>query len=292
MNILLLILLALIYTFQSLFAKMYSDRYIGEERFSSPVFSVIYGFVIAFCTLAINGFSYHPSLFTLLMGIGNGLVIFLYNLALIEGSRRGPYSLVMICNLSGGLLMPLFALSICGMETLSILSIVGVCLMLVAFVLLNLKDGQQQKPKKSFYFWILFLAIVNGSFSVFLSLQTNLMAGEERSEMLVTTFAFGGLFSLLYLLLTARKKFISTFRTSWKAFLCALGSCVAATAAANLVMYLYSVMSNTVVNATNQGGILVFSVLVSLLFFKERMNWKQVVGAVVAVVAVILLNVK
>lgn len=290
LNVAFLLGLALIYTFQSLFAKLFSDRYTGEAKFSSPVFSVIYGLVIGLATLAINGFVYRPSVLTLTMGLLNSVIIFLYNLALIESSRRGPYSFVMICNLSGGLLMPLFALSILRIETLSLVRGIGVVLMLCSFVLLNLKGEKQEKPGKGFFFWVLLLSVVNGTFSVLLSLQTHYMAGAERSEMLVTTFLFGGVISLVYLVLIARKKTVAVFRMSWKSLLFALGSCVAATAAANLVMYLYSIMSDTVVNATNQGGILVFSVLVSMIFFRERMNWKQVIGAVVSLVAVILLN--
>ena len=290
LNVALLLGLALIYTFQSLFAKLFSDRYSGEERFSSPVFSVIYGLVIGLATLAINGFLYRPSTLTLIMGLLNGVIVFVYNLALIESSRRGPYSFVMICNLSGGLLMPLFALSILRIETLSLVRGIGVALMLCAFVLLNLKGEKQEKPQKGFYFWVILLCVVNGTFSVLLSLQTHYMSGAERSEMLVTTFLFSGIISAVYLAGIARKKTVAAFRMSWKALLFALGSCIAATAAANFVMYMYSIMSDTVVNATNQGGILVFSVLVSMILFRERMNWKQIVGSVVALVAVILLN--
>ncbi len=290
LNIALLLGLALIYTFQSLFAKLFSDQYTGEERFSSPVFSVIYGFVIGVATLAMNGFAYRPSMLTLMLGLLNGIIVFVYNLALIEGSRKGPYSFVMICNLSGSLLLPLFVLSILKIETLSLVRGVGVVLMLAAFVLLNLKGEKQEKPKRGFYFWVILLCLVNGTFSVLLSLQTHYMGGAERSEMLVTTFLFAGMISAVYLAAVSRKKFIASFRMKPKALLCAVAACAAATAAANLVMYLYSVMSDTVVNATNQGGILVFSVLVSLILFKEKMNWKQIVGSFVAVVAVVLLN--
>ncbi len=291
LNIALLLILALIYTFQSLFAKLFSDQYTGEAKFSSPVFSVIYGFVVGFLTLAMNGFVYSPSLLTLLLGLANGVVLFLYNLALIEGSRRGPYSFLMICNLSGGLLMPLFVLGIMGIEGITWVRGIGVILMLAAFVLLNLKK-ESQKAKKSFYLWILLLFTVNGLYSVFLSLQARYMNGGERGEMLATTFLFGGIISAVYLLITAKKKFVSTFRMKPKAWIFAVSSCVAATVAANLVMYMYSTaLPVTVINASLMGGILVFSVLVSLMLFKEKMNWKQVVGALIAVFSVVLLNV-
>ena len=291
LNIALLLILALIYTFQSLFAKLFSNQYTGEARFSSPVFSVIYGLFIGLLTLAMNGFSYEPSLWTFLFGLGNAVVLFLYNLALIEGSRRGPYSFLIICALSGAILVPMAFFGILGTEWITLIRGVGVLVMLVAFVLLNLKK-ESQKAKKSFYLWILLLFFVNGFYSVFLSLQARTMGGAERSEMLTTTFLFSGIISAVYLLCSSRKKFFSTFRMKPKAWIFALCSCIAATGAANLVLYMYSTdLTDTVINATHQGGILVFSVLVSMILFKEKMNWKQIVGSLIAVLAVVLLNV-
>ncbi len=290
LNIALLLGLALIYTFQSLFAKLFSDHYTGQAKFSSPVFSVIYGSTVGLLNLIMNGFSYQPSLPTLLFGLGNAVALFLFNLALIEGSRRGPYSFLMICNLSGAILVPLIFFGVLGYDSISWIQGVGVLMMLGAFVLLNLKK-ETQKAKKSFYLWILLLFTVNGSYSVFLSLQARVLNGSERSEMLVTTFLFSGIISAIYLLTQSRKNFVSTFRMNPKALILALSSCVCATGAANLVLYLYSTeLSDTVINATHQGGILVFSVVVSMIFFKEKLNWKQMVGALVAVGAVVLLN--
>lgn len=290
LDIALLLGLAFIYTFQSLFAKLFSDQYTGEAKFSSPVFSVIYGATIGLLNLIMSGFVYQPSLATFLLGLGNAVVLFLFNWGLIEGSRRGPYSFLMICTLSGAILVPLFFFRILGLEHISWIQAIGVIMMLGAFVLLNLKK-ESQKAKKSFYLWILLLFFVNGFYSVFLSLQTRIMNGAERSEMLVTTFLFSGVISAIYLLSQSRKKFISTFRMKPKALIFALSSCVCATGAANLVLYLYSTdLSNTVINATHQGGILVFSVIMSMILFKEKLNWKQMVGALVAVAAVVLLN--
>lgn len=289
LDILLLLFLALLYTFQSLFAKMYSDRYTGEAKFSSPVFSVVYGFVVALITLAINGFSYHPSPATFWMGFANGLILLIYNVALIEGSRRGSYSYLMICNMTGGLVLPMVVFSIAGFEQLTPLCWVGFALTLLSFVLLNLKKGED-KPKKYFYVLILLLALVNGTYGTLLSVQSRLMSGGERAEMLVTTFLFGGIFSVLYLLFISRRRFVSTFRMPAKAWMFALGSCVSAMAAANLLMLFYSYMSVTVVNATHQCGILVLSAVESALLFKERLRPLQIAGIATCLAATILLN--
>ncbi|MBO5221345.1 MAG: EamA family transporter [Clostridia bacterium] len=301
-----LVITAAVLTLQSLFAKLYSNHYTGEDKFSSPVFSVFYGFIVAIITLISAGFSYAPSKLTVVLGLMNGIFLFVYNSALIEGSRRGPYSFVMICNLFGGVLVPMFVMMFMPRlvelfaskesslwftpQNLTILQGIALVLVLVAFVLLNLTGKTQQKPKRSYYLWILLLGLVNGGYSTVLALQSALRP-DDKSEVLVTTFAFGGLFSLIYLLLISKKKFVSTFRMSGKAWFFALGACGIATLAVNLLTYVLSLFDNAaIVNATSNGCILIFSALSSFLLFKEKMNFKQLIGAALCVGAIILLN--
>ena len=303
---LVLISTAAVLTLQSLFAKLYSNQYTGEDRFSSPVFSVLYGFSVALITLAMSGFSYAPSRFTLVVGIMNGAFLFVYNYALIEGSRRGSYSFVMICNLFGGVLIPMFVMMFMpravellagtgsslwfSPQNFTVLQGVALIVVLFAFVLLNLKGKHQEKPKRFYYLWSLILGLVSGGYNTVLALQSTLRP-DDQSEVLVTTFTCGGLFSLIYLLLICKKKTLSTFRMSGKAWFFAIGACAIATLAANMLTYVLSLFDNAaIVNATSNGCILIFSALSSYLLFKERMNWKQLIGAALCVGAIVLLN--
>lgn len=301
-----LLITAAVLTLQSLFAKLYSNHYTGEDRFSSPVFSVLYGFSVALITLITSGFAYSPSKLTLLLGIMNGVFLFVYNYALIEGSRRGPYSFVMICNLFGGVLVPMFVMMFMPRlvelfagtqsslwftpQNLTILQGVALVVVLIAFVLLNLKEKTQERPRKFYYLWALILGTVNGGYSTVLALQS-VLRPDDKSEVLVTTFLFGGFFSLIYLLLIGKKKTLSAFRMPGKALLFAVGACAIAALAANLLTYVLSLFDNAaIVNATSNGCILIFSALSSFLLFKERMNWKQLLGAALCVGAIVLLN--
>ena len=287
---LLLILVTVIFTLQSLFAKMYSDHHTGQSCFSSPVFSVIYGFFCAIATVAMNGFVYQPSVETLLLGLVNGVVVFFYNFSLIESSRRGPYSFLMICNLFGGLLVPMFVSLVFYDQKLSVFQWIGVGVMLVAFVLLNLKGENQEKPKRFFYFWSILLGVVNGLYGSILNVQSELFSGGERSEMVTTTFFSLGVLSLGYLALISRKQFFSAFKVGKKSLLFALGACASATAAANLLLYLLSQMNPTVIYVTDLGGVLALSVLASVILFKDRMNRFQIVGTVLCLFAIAIMN--
>ena len=305
-NYLLVLVVAFIFTLQSLFAKLYSDNYTGEARLSSPVFSVLYGFIPALITIASAGFIFSPSRLTVVLGLCNGVFLFVYNYALIEASRRGPFSFVMICNLFGGVLTLLFVMmffpriieALLGRDSslwfvpqdLKGHQVFALGVVLIAFVLLNLKEETQEKPKKGFYFLSVLLGLVNGGYGCVLALQAALRPS-DNAEVLVITFAFGGLLSFGFLFAVSRKKVFSSFKMPPKAWLFAVGACFVATLAANLLTYILKLFENSaIVNATNNGAILIFSALSSLILFKEKMNWKQFVGAGLCVVSIVLLN--
>ena len=68
------------YTFQGLFGKLYASAYTGEESDATPVFSCLYGVIVGVSVLAAAlGFRFTPSLPTVLLGVANGLALFLYN---------------------------------------------------------------------------------------------------------------------------------------------------------------------------------------------------------------------
>lgn len=305
-NYLFLPLVSLILTLQSLFSKLYSNKYTGEVSFSSPVYSVLYGFSVALITLAVSGFSYQPSLLTLVLGTVNGFAMFVYNYSLIEGGRRGPFSFVMICNLFGGVLIPLFVMMLMpravelfagkssslwfSPQDLTLLQYCAMLVALVAFVFLNKGNDASQKPGKGYYFWSILLGLANGLYCVVLALQAALRP-DDRSEILVTTFFVGGLVSLVYLLGISRKRFFSAFRMPPLAWVFALCACLIATLASNLLTYVLSLFDNSaVVNATNNGLILIFTAISSVLLFREKMGRMKILGAVLCVISIILLN--
>ena len=157
--------------------------------------------------------------------------------------------------------------------------------------MLNLKGENQEKPKKHYYLWSIVLGLVNGGYSTVLALQATLRP-DDSSEVLVTTFFFGGTLSLLYLLLISKKRIGTAFKMPGKAWFFALGACVVATLAANLLTLVLKLFDNSaIVNATSNGGILIFSALSSLILFKEKMNWKQLIGAGLCVFSIVLLNI-
>ena len=140
-----------IYTCQSFAASRFPVYYPGKPERSSPVFSVIYGLsvtVITFAIALVTGASLHFSWQTLLMGLVNGIVLALYNLLLLRTSSMGPYSIVMLFLLAGGICFPMFYNLLRGVA-LPLPSWIGIGVMLAAFLLINLPGRGGAKIRNS-----------------------------------------------------------------------------------------------------------------------------------------------
>lgn len=84
---LLIAMMIVLYACQTLFCRLYNQRYPGEESTSPFVYNVIYGVFVSIVTFAVGKGRFAPSTATVLLGLLNGAVLFGYNLSL---SRRRP----------------------------------------------------------------------------------------------------------------------------------------------------------------------------------------------------------
>ena len=68
-------------------------------------------------------------------------------------------------------------------------------------------------------------------------------------------------------------------------------TCLSATAAANLLLYILTLMESSILYTIDSGAVLVLSIIYSLVLFKEKPTWEQVVGMVIAVASIVLINI-
>lgn len=289
---LLLACLILLYTFQSLFTKLFSLNYAGKDKgISTSVFSVCYGGFIGLATFAINGFSYTFAWPTLAMGLCNALVLWLYNTSLIQAGNRGSYAFLMICNLFGGIIVPMVIGLLFMGETLSVLQLCAIGLMLVAFVVMNARGISFKGASGAYYLWCALLFLANGSYATFMNLHESTMGQSFNGEMIVTVFlGMAVIVVLSHVLRGNGKPLAEGFRMGKRAALFALGSACVATLAANLCLYLLGQVQASVLFTIDNGGVLVMSALFSCLFFKEKLRWEQIVGIVLAVISIAMIQ--
>ena len=282
-----LLVMALLYSFQSLFCRMYTNARDGE---GATQFSVVYSAFAGICTLAVNGFSYAPSRITVLLGLINALMLLTYNVSMVKCGTLGSYAFMMICVLSGGILVPMIYDALYLNFTFSALQIAAVLLIIAAFVVMNL-DGIREKKNLKFLMWCAILFVVNGLYGVFMNLQQTLMNFTQRDEMIITTFLGMGIMTAIFELIFHGKRFIGGFRMEKRAVVPMVLSSISATFAVNMLMWVMKSANITVLSVVNNGGVLVFSAIFAFTVFKEKMERNTLIGILMACASIVMLSV-
>lgn len=283
----LLLVLVMLYSWQSLFCRLYTNARNSEGAIQ---FSVFYAAFAGICTLAVNGFSFSPSKITILLGLINAVMILVYNIAMVKCGTLGSYAFMMICVLAGGIVVPMIYDALYLGYVFSPLQIAAVVLMLVAFVVMNL-DGVTAKKNLRYLMWCAILFIVNGFYGVFMNLQQTLMNFTQRSEMIIVTFLGMAVLTSAFELIFARKSFLAGFRMDKKAAGAMVISSICATLAVNLLMVLMKSINITVLSVIDNGGVLVVSAIYAFTLFKEKLEKHTVIGILAACASIIMLSI-
>lgn len=280
----------LCYTGQNFFNKLYAIRYTGPSTAATPVFSAIYGLLTGFATWAYNGFRFQPGAATLALGLLCGGMLFLFNLSLINASRSGPYAFQSIMMLFGNTLLPLLFSVLWWGDRLTALQITGIVVMLLSFVIFNLKGLHFAGLKKGYFLWVGLLFLSNGCYGILMDSQQRVMGKTQRSEMIITTFLISALISLIYLALTQGKQAPKAFRMGGKNWACALCSSICAALAINLLMLALRLVPASILFTVNNGGVLILCALLGTLVFHEKLEKNMVAGLAVAVLSLAILG--
>lgn len=285
-------LMVVLYSLQSLFTRLYSKYYKGSDASAAvPVFSLCYGLIIALCSWVSAGFGFAPSPATWLFGALNAVILMVYNLSMIQGGRAGSYSALMLCSLSGGILVPLISGWLFLDEKLSALQLGAVALMLVSIALLNSKDFSLKGTSGRFLGWCALLFFSNGLYGVVLALQARRLDGAERSEMLVILFALSALLSLVGELVTGKgRRLFQGFVMGFRSLLSLLLCCASAFVAASLALRLLTLVPSGLLYTVDNGGVLVLSFFYAVLLFHEKPQKRETAGIALAVVSIILIS--
>lgn len=280
----------LCYTGQNFFNKLYSLHYTGPSVAATPVFSVIYGLFTGIATLVYNGFRFQPSGITLALGLAGGGTLFLFNLSLINASRSGPYAFQSIMMLFGNTLLPLLCSVLCWGDHLTALQVVGIIVMLLSFVIFNLKGLHFAGLKKGYFLWVSLLFLSNGLYGILMDGQQRVMRQTQRSEMIITTFLFSALISIAYLAITQGKQAPAAFRMGGKNWGDALGSSVCAALAINILMLALRLVPASILYTVSNGGVLILCALLGWVVFHEKLEKHMIAGLIVAVAGLVILG--
>lgn len=291
MTAVLVAVMTLLFSFQSLFCKLFSQKHAAKGLpMTSTVFSITYGAFAGVATLVLAGFRFAPSPQTLLFGLLNAVVLLVYNTAMIEASRGGSFSFQMICVLFGGIVLPLFHQVLFLGSSLNGIQIAAIVMMLAAFVLMNLKGLTLKGSTVKFLLWCAALFFANGLYGILMNWQQQAMNGAERNEMVILTYLVMSLLYAVWQGIRNRRTLAESFRMGKEPLSYLLLCCASATVAAHLMLYLLSLVDAPVLYTIDNGGVLVLSVLYSCILFKEKLSAVQTAGIVLSAASILMLS--
>lgn len=285
------LLLTLLYAFQSLFCKLYSKYYPGSSDASSSVFSVVSGLSVTIVALLFGGWAFEPAPLTILMGVINALALIGYNTGMVCASVRGPYSVQMVFMLSGNILIPSMVALTWG-ERLSVYQWIAVLVIIASIVMVSYKPGEQKVTDKSFYLFCLLLFITNGIYGTLMSAQQRMTGEGDKQEMVILTYFLTAFCSAVYGLIKQKGQFVKSFKQTGKSLTCLLISSLSTALAIQVLVYIIPLINVTILYTFDNSGIMVFSVVTSYIFFKEKLSKLNVIGCVlicIGLIAMVLL---
>lgn len=324
-QVLLIAAVILLYTLQSLFSKMYNDNYPGNHKHAADVFTVACGVVVGIVSLCFTGFRFGPFRWeTLLLGLVNTAILYGYDQFIIKASGKGPYSIMMVFNLGGGIIVPALVSPMLpftsfngGMFAVQMVAIVIIC---ISIYLVSAKkeektedDGNKKKNLKAFFLLSALLAIVNGLYGVVYVVQNGIMTDifsemyaalpKEEMESMVSTavnqqkqmlviysFAGAAIIAAIRLILAEKKKVHLTFVQTKKSLLYLVLATVVSAMAVNCLVLLVGIVNETLLYTFDNAGVMLLSALASALIFKDKLSTKNIIGCVVMTLALIMMG--
>lgn len=279
-------------SFQTIFCKMYTDNYKGGESNVTPVYSAVEGVLITLVTWIIYGAEFDlfsVSTITLVYGIINGVILYVYNASLVAATQRGSYAFMNVCLLFGGILVPMLAFI--TTDPITVTQYIAIAAMLVGCYLMNAEGIKLKNTKPIFYVLCLLLFLGNGGYTVMLNLQEQYDKSQSQ-EMLAITYIVSCIIAVVQLLFKEKGKFPRAFAMGKKSVLFLALSLTCVAIAQNIMIVLYQVIpSAAVVMSFVSGGIIVLSAICSRILFKEKLTPVKIAGVAVAAISAVALSV-
>ena len=278
------------YSVNGIFVKYFSTRFKGDERDSGSVYSVMLGLIIALTTWFSIGFSCKLSYITLILSVVNCIGLLVHNTFIVKAMSKGPYSLISIFCMAGGIIMPLFVTMFAFFDIPLWYHFVGMGIMFVAFGLLCIGDGDTSiSDKKKYFIYLVILFLANGLCAIGYSLEKRLEDSMYKQEMIVLVNLLSALVAMVMLLVRKRRDTLVVFKQSGGFYLFMVLACVSLAVGNNLQVFSIVDVSESVAFTAKNGSSIVISAILSLILFKERIKLKKWIAIGIAVVSIFLL---
>ena len=285
-------LIITLYTFQNFFCKKFSLTYGGDGKNTTPVFTIVGGLVVVLVTFFFADCRFSAQPVTIILGLVNAAALYFYNDFLLKGSLCGPYSVLTVFAVFGGITMPAAVKWIGFSDKMTGPAMCFVVIIMIAVYLMSNKPKDDStdvtnKITPKFLLFSIGMFVTNGSYSSILALQQELSGESEKEELIIITFGIGAIVSLIKLI-ASKTNVLKAMKMSGKAFLNLMIYALSAAFAINsLVIIMLLDINVGVLLAAQNAGVMLLSVIFSVIFFKEKMSKINVIGCVIMTIGLV-----
>ena len=281
-----------LYVFQNFFCKLFSFSYPGSSSHTTSVLTVVTGIIVAIVSFFFSGMTFKAQALTIILGILNAFVFYSYNFFFLKCSTNGPYSVLMVFAIFGGIVFPSAAKWIGFGEAMTGPAICFLALVMIAVYLMSNKPNDaaataSNKITAKFIGFCFCLGLSNGLYNIILILQQELTGEAEKEELVMITFLGASVISLVSLILgkaNLKKAMVQTKKSALHLVLYALSSALAIN---SLVIILLLDINVGVLYTVQNAGIMLLSVLLSMICFKEKLSKVNAIGCIVMTIGLV-----
>jgi len=164
--------------------------------------------------------------------------------------------------------------------------ILGICLILAAIILVNLKFGQKQKFSLKWFLCVMVAFLGNGCCSIMQNMQKRTLGDSFTHEFMIIALSASFILLLIAACLTTK-----SVRQDFRACLPYASANGVANALLNFLMLtLIGNIPNTVLYPSVSALNMILTFLISFFAYKERFTLPQYIGYALGAVSVVLLN--
>ena len=290
-NVFLIGMMILLYTLQSLLCKKYSDHYPGSQSMASPVFTLVSGAVVVAVSFAVAGFSFQAVPLTLLLAVLNAVALIGYNAFIIKASQTGAYSVLMVFSIAGGIVIPVVSGIVFFGDRIGIFKVMALLGLFVAVYMVSHRKGEALATDKGFLPSCVGLGVCNGAYGALLDAQQRLTGSAEKEEMVALTYALAVLTSFVFLLLKNKRGTFRSLRQTRRSLFYLLLCSLVVALAINLMVYIIPLVDLAVLYTFDNAGTFLFSVVASVIFFRERLSRLNALGCAFMCAGLVLVSI-
>lgn len=288
--VLLAVLSGAAYSANGIFVKYFTRKFSGDERDSSAIYSIMLGLVIAAVSWCIGGFKFSCTYITVLLAAFNSIGLLVHNTFIVKAMSKGPYSLISVFCMAGGIIMPLIVTMLAYSDIPTWVQFVGIAVMFVAFGLVSIGGGDANvSDKKRYFIYLAVLFIANGVCAVGYTLEKRLEGSAHKQELIIIEYLLAFLVSFIMLAMRKRRETLKVFKQGGGFYLFLTLACVSLAFGNNLQVASISGVSESVAFTAKNGSSIVLSAILSLILFSERISLKKWVAIGIAVASICLL---